>query len=193
MRGAGSVISVADHYFPIPRRSFSSLYDDQKDNATLALYRNMSKSSADILLWRSTPSAARGVRYEHSAHRCHWYQAVAPVLIIGAGAGGASTAYYLGKIAGNAGKEVDITIYERSNYVGGRSTTVNVLDDKRYPVELGYPRTCKSDLGASIFVRENPILYNATLDFGLELESMRVVPVAEDEDSLGMCAQKGLG
>jgi hypothetical protein len=59
------------------------------------------------------------------------------LLTIGAGAGGASTAYHLARLASDIGKTLSITIYERSGYIGGRSTTVNVFDDVRYPVELG--------------------------------------------------------
>lgn len=55
----------------------------------------------------------------------------------GAGAGGASAAYHLARLAGNIGQNVSITVYERSGYVGGRSTTVNAFGDARYPVELG--------------------------------------------------------
>lgn len=58
-------------------------------------------------------------------------------LTTGAGAGGASTAYHLARLANDIAKNVSITIYERSGYIGGRSTTINVFDDVRYPVELG--------------------------------------------------------
>ena len=78
---------------------------------------------------------------------------------LGAGAAGSSTAYHLRQYAGAQGLNVNITIYERSSYIGGRSTTVDVLDDPAYPVELG----------ASIFVRVNEILYNASQAFGLPL------------------------
>lgn len=54
---------------------------------------------------------------------------------------------------------VNITVYERSSYVGGRSTTVNVYDDPLEPVELG----------ASIFVKVNRNLVNAVDEFGLSL------------------------
>jgi hypothetical protein len=60
---------------------------------------------------------------------CFWW--------IGAGAGGASTAYHLAQLAEEYCKNVSITIFERSEYIGGRSTTINVFDDPRYPVELG--------------------------------------------------------
>ncbi|ODQ51587.1 FAD/NAD(P)-binding domain-containing protein [Saitoella complicata NRRL Y-17804] len=82
------------------------------------------------------------------------------VAIIGAGAAGSSSAYHLRKFHKESGLSPDslaITIYEKSDHVGGRSTTVNVLDDPNEPVELG----------ASIFVRLNEILYNATREFKL--------------------------
>lgn len=79
------------------------------------------------------------------------------VAIIGAGPAGSSTAYHLTQYAQAAGIPINITIFDRNDYIGGRSTTVNALDDPRYPVELG----------ASIFVAVNQILVNATRDFKL--------------------------
>lgn len=52
---------------------------------------------------------------------------------------------------------MNISIFETSDYVGGRSTTVNAFDDPRYPAELG----------ASIFVRVNKNLVAAAERFGL--------------------------
>ncbi|QDS77868.1 hypothetical protein FKW77_000240 [Venturia effusa] len=83
------------------------------------------------------------------------------VAIIGAGAGGASTAYHLSQYAKSSNVSLDITVYERNPYIGGRSTTVhaynNALFAKNMPVELG----------ASIFVKMNHILYNASEVFKL--------------------------
>lgn len=50
-----------------------------------------------------------------------------------------------------------MTIFEKTNHIGGRSLTVNAFDDPLQPVELG----------ASIFVAINHILFNATKEFGL--------------------------
>ncbi|KAH6677448.1 Prenylcysteine lyase-domain-containing protein [Halenospora varia] len=83
------------------------------------------------------------------------------VAIIGAGAGGSSTAYYLQQFAERSGVEVDITVFERASYVGGRSTTVNAYGDPLEPVELG----------ASIFVDVNTILKNSSEKFGLKAKS----------------------
>ncbi|KAL1894102.1 hypothetical protein Cpir12675_003837 [Ceratocystis pirilliformis] len=70
------------------------------------------------------------------------------IAIIGAGAGGASTAYYLRKFADEANIPVNITIFEKTNRVGGRSLTVNAWDKPGYPVELG----------SSMFVPESGIV-----------------------------------
>ncbi|ELR03819.1 hypothetical protein GMDG_01348 [Pseudogymnoascus destructans 20631-21] len=64
------------------------------------------------------------------------------------------------------GIDVNITVFERSSYVGGRSTTVNAYNDPGHPVELG----------ASIFVSVNEILMNATKESGLDLN-----PLADEE------------
>ena len=74
----------------------------------------------------------------------------------GAGSAGASAAYYLDKFK-NPCDRVNITVFERSSYVGGRSTTVNVYDDPTEPVELG----------ASIFVEANKNLVSAIKELGL--------------------------
>ena len=82
-------------------------------------------------------------------------------MLAGAGAGGSSAAYYLKHKADESGFAVDITIFERNPYVGGRSTTVDVFDNPAYPIELG----------ASIFVEVNRNLVAAAKAFGLETES----------------------
>ncbi|KAL8674292.1 MAG: hypothetical protein Q9168_001285 [Polycauliona sp. 1 TL-2023] len=79
------------------------------------------------------------------------------VAIIGAGSAGASAAYYLNDFTGC--HHLNITVYERNHYVGGRSTTVNVHDDPRHPVELG----------ASVFVPINHNLVHATKRFHLHV------------------------
>lgn len=81
------------------------------------------------------------------------------IAIIGAGAAGTSTSYHLRKFADQAGIPLNITLYDRNDYIGGRSTTVDVYGDKAQPAELG----------ASIFVEENHILVNATKQFNLSV------------------------
>ncbi|KAK9467933.1 Prenylcysteine lyase-domain-containing protein [Lipomyces arxii] len=91
------------------------------------------------------------------------------IAIIGAGAGGASAAYYLQRYSDNA---YDITVFEKNKYIGGRSTTVNVHDDPSWPVELG----------ASIFVKENLNLMAAAKDLGLTVRSSELGRVKKQDD-----------
>lgn len=81
------------------------------------------------------------------------------IAIIGAGAAGSSAAYHLAQFANEADLQLklDITVFDTNSIVGGRTTTVNVLDIPDQQVELG----------ASIFVEINHILFNATQNFGL--------------------------
>lgn len=98
------------------------------------------------------------------------------VAIIGAGAGGASTAYSLRKYADASPILVNITVFERNSYVGGRSTTVNVLEHPAYPVELG----------ASIFVKVNYNLMNASKELGLFVDSADATRSKQADDSIGV-------
>nr|KMM64579.1 hypothetical protein CPAG_00931 [Coccidioides posadasii RMSCC 3488] len=82
------------------------------------------------------------------------------IAIIGAGAGGSSAAYHLRKYADFFSIPINITVFERSNYVGGRSMTVDLFDDPAQPVELG----------ASIFVKANSNLLKAAKKFGLKVK-----------------------
>ncbi|KAJ5384409.1 Prenylcysteine oxidase [Penicillium concentricum] len=98
------------------------------------------------------------------------------VAVIGAGAAGSFTAYQLRKLADEADIPVDITVYERESYVGGRSTTVNVFDNPAYPIELG----------ASIFVQINYNLVNASRDLGLMVNSADHARPRETDESIGI-------
>ncbi|GAA97684.1 hypothetical protein E5Q_04363 [Mixia osmundae IAM 14324] len=82
--------------------------------------------------------------------------------IIGAGAGGSSAAFFLRELA-KRDKDVDIDIhlYERSGYIGGRSTTVKL------PSQFG---SVSIELGASVFVDANRNLVKAASEFGLLLQ-----------------------
>lgn len=75
----------------------------------------------------------------------------------GAGAAGASTAWHLQRYAAEAGIAINVTVFERNMYIGGRTTTVNAYGNSLEPVELG----------ASIFVEVNAILKNSSELFGL--------------------------
>ncbi|KAI0886552.1 prenylcysteine oxidase [Annulohypoxylon maeteangense] len=99
-------------------------------------------------------------------------QNVKQVAIIGAGAAGSSTAYHLHKYAKEEGVDVNITIFEKTSHIGGRTLTVDVYDDPHQPVELG----------ASIFVEANHILYDACKEFDLPLKN----PGADEDGLLGI-------
>lgn len=83
------------------------------------------------------------------------------VAIIGAGAGGASTAYHLAQYASESAIPTNITVFERNSYIGGRTTTVNAWDDPRAAIELG----------GSIFVEVNHIMVEASKKFNLSSQS----------------------
>ncbi|TEY43701.1 hypothetical protein BOTCAL_0362g00050 [Botryotinia calthae] len=83
------------------------------------------------------------------------------IAIIGAGAGGSSSSYHLQKYAAESDLAINVTVFERSSYIGGRSTTVNAYGNSLEPVELG----------ASIFVDVNAILKNASREFDLHAKS----------------------
>ncbi|TVY68639.1 Farnesylcysteine lyase [Lachnellula suecica] len=100
------------------------------------------------------------------------YDPTKRVAIIGAGASGSSTAYYLQQFAEKSGVPVNITVFEKSHYVGGRSTTVNAYGN---PLE-------RVELGASIFVEVNDILKNASRKFGLRAKDSET----ESDDLLGI-------
>ena len=93
---------------------------------------------------------------------CDPDEPVKNVAIVGAGSGGASAAYYLERFKPRC-SNVNITVYERSSYVGGRSTTVDVYGDPTEPVELG----------ASIFVEVNRNLFSAAKEFGLATQGFK--------------------
>ena len=93
----------------------------------------------------------------------------------GAGSSGTSAAYYINKFRDPC-QQTTITVYERAGYVGGRSTTVNVFDDPRSPVELG----------ASIFVSVNRNLVAAAKEFGLTTENAGNDRPNESPETLGI-------
>ncbi|KAJ5094472.1 Prenylcysteine oxidase [Penicillium angulare] len=98
------------------------------------------------------------------------------VAVIGAGAGGSFAAYELRKLADAANIPVNVTIFERASYIGGRSTTVNAFDDPAYPTELG----------ASIFVEVNQNLMNASRTLGLNVRGAAYERPGETDDSIGI-------
>lgn len=85
-------------------------------------------------------------------------QPVKQVAIIGAGAAGSSAAYHLHLYAEQNDRLVNITVFEKTGRIGGRTLTVNPHGDA----------DCHIELGASLFVEVNQILMNATRDFNLD-------------------------
>lgn len=79
------------------------------------------------------------------------------IVVPGAGAAGSSAAYHLRQYAEEENLSVNVTIFEKTDHIGGRTLTVNAFGDPLQPIELG----------ASIFVTANQIMYNATRDFRL--------------------------
>ncbi|KAF8656393.1 hypothetical protein AX16_002578 [Volvariella volvacea WC 439] len=91
------------------------------------------------------------------------------VAIIGAGAGGSSAAFWISKAKERFGLQVEIDVYEQSDYIGGRSTVVYPYDDKSLP---------PLELGASIFVQANKNLWRASDEFNLKRDDFS----GEDDD-----------
>lgn len=77
---------------------------------------------------------------------------------IGAGAAGSSAAYHLRKYAEQFNVGVNITIFEKTDHIGGRTLTINPFDDPSLRLELG----------ASIFIEKNYILNGSVEEFGLQ-------------------------
>lgn len=71
---------------------------------------------------------------------------------------------------------MNVTVFERASYVGGRSTTVNVFDDPAYPIELG----------ASIFVQINQNLVNVSRDLGLNVRGADFARPRETDESIAI-------
>ncbi|KAL8687868.1 MAG: hypothetical protein Q9218_006080, partial [Villophora microphyllina] len=92
-----------------------------------------------------------------------------------AGSAGASASYYLDRFQSPCHRP-NITIFERNDFVGGRSTTVNVHNNPKEFVELG----------ASIFVKVNHNLVNAAREFRLPVQGMRTTRKIDTTEVLGV-------
>ncbi|KAI8080016.1 Prenylcysteine lyase-domain-containing protein [Halteromyces radiatus] len=84
------------------------------------------------------------------------------IAIIGGGAAGSSTAFWLSNTVGQS-IPIDMTIYEKEGRIGGRSTVVPIKDTP----SLGH-----IELGASIFVPVNYNMMNASEKFGFPLKRL---------------------
>lgn len=88
----------------------------------------------------------------------------------GGGAAGTSAAFWLKNAfpaTAKSGVRVSTTLFERNDYLGGRSTVIPIKDDP----ELGL-----FELGASIFIERNYNLINATRRFNLNLTGLTELP-----------------
>jgi prenylcysteine oxidase/farnesylcysteine lyase len=54
------------------------------------------------------------------------------IAIIGAGAGGSSAAFWISKAKEKFGIDVEIDVYERSDYIGGRKSLASCLSSSAY-------------------------------------------------------------
>ncbi|OCH92435.1 FAD/NAD(P)-binding domain-containing protein [Obba rivulosa] len=81
------------------------------------------------------------------------------IAIVGAGAGGSSAAFWIAKAKERFGLDVEVDVFEKNDYIGGRSTVV-------YP--YGNISLEPVELGASIFVKANKNLWRATEEFELD-------------------------
>ncbi|KAI7907608.1 Prenylcysteine lyase-domain-containing protein [Cokeromyces recurvatus] len=115
---------------------------------------------------------------QHVFHEAH-VPIVKSVAIIGGGASGTSTAFWLNNVfsssSENSPNQISITIFDRKDYIGGRSTTVPIKGNS----SLG-----TMELGASIFVEANQNLMKATDKFGLKRTSVEVDDDNDDIDPL---------
>jgi len=80
------------------------------------------------------------------------------IAIIGAGAGGSSAAFWISKAKERFGLDIQMDVYEAADYIGGRTTIVHPYDNKSLP---------GLELGASVFVKLNKILWRAADEFNL--------------------------
>lgn len=138
----------------LPRHPRSGLYDK---TATLKMQIVQAIFSVSLLV----PFVFANHHHDQQQPQLSKPPSPRRVAIIGAGAAGTSAAFHIANFSASAGIPVHISLFERSSYIGGRSTTVNVYNDSTEPVELG----------ASIFIPANRLLFEAADRFNLKLVS----------------------
>lgn len=97
---------------------------------------------------------------EASFHNTHRFA------IIGAGAGGSSAAFWISKSKERFGHDIEVDVYEKENYIGGRSHIVHPYENSSLP---------SIEYGASIFVSANKNLWRASDEFNLTRRDFRDV------------------
>ncbi|KAK7064553.1 Prenylcysteine lyase [Favolaschia claudopus] len=96
------------------------------------------------------------------------------IAIIGAGAGGSSAAFWISKAKERFGVDVEVDVYEKESYIGGRACSTTVFpygNSSLPPVELG----------ASIFVKVNKNMWRAADEFNLTRLNFR-----DDDQGMGV-------
>ncbi|KAI0683527.1 Prenylcysteine lyase-domain-containing protein [Earliella scabrosa] len=117
----------------------------------------------------STAASQLPVSVPPNVHKCSTANRIA---IIGAGAAGSSAALWLRKAAERHGLELEVDLFERNDYIGGRSTIVQPYNDPTLePVELG----------GSVFVSANKNMWRAVDEYGFERMKFE-----NDEDVMGI-------
>ncbi|KAK3948394.1 hypothetical protein QBC32DRAFT_245873 [Pseudoneurospora amorphoporcata] len=130
------------------------------------------QSAAAALLLFTLPALARRIPVDIEGDNLEYGDTpVRQIAIIGAGAAGSSAAYHLRKYAEEYSVQVNITIFEKTDRIGGRTLTINPYDDPSQRLELG----------ASIFIEKNFILNKSVEEFGLQ----RRDPDVGSDDNLG--------
>ncbi|TFK79186.1 FAD/NAD(P)-binding domain-containing protein, partial [Polyporus arcularius HHB13444] len=94
------------------------------------------------------------------------------IAVIGAGAAGSSAAFWLAKAAERNGLDVEVDVYDKNAYIGGRSTTVQPYND---------PSLEPTELGGSVFVPPNKLIWRATEEYGFER-----FPFENSDDVMGV-------
>lgn len=98
------------------------------------------------------------------------------IAVIGAGAAGSSAAFWIHLARERSGVAVEVDIYERERYIGGRKLINSLATHHRTEPPEGstvvYPYNDTTfdpiELGASIFVQANKNLWRAANEFNLE-------------------------
>ncbi|OSC98852.1 FAD/NAD(P)-binding domain-containing protein [Trametes coccinea BRFM310] len=106
------------------------------------------------------------------SNHCETASASNRVAIIGAGAAGSSAAFWIAKAQERYGIDVEVDVYDKNGYIGGRSTVVQ---------PYGMPELDPIELGGTVFVEANKNLWRATDEFGFER-----VPYDNASDTVGI-------
>ncbi|KAJ3155126.1 hypothetical protein HDU89_007316 [Geranomyces variabilis] len=125
-----------------------------------------------LVLFASASSSAHQAAPQHPFAQTNGVAAEPKrVAVIGAGAAGTSFAYFLRQAVPDT--DAKITILEATNRVGGRASAVDF-------------EGASIETGASIFLKENQHLYNASKRFNLTLVHSSTEPKPESDERWGI-------